>query len=318
MPGWINIVDGIVQAVGVQVDAADRLGLEIADKIFVQEPARLGVVVAAVQVVEPDGRIVIVPAVTEGVILHDPAFRLLQQIAPGVVHILADQRAAGITDTHHVALQVLAEVPIGALIIHPRNAAFIVEIPLDLTIGLFIDDPLAVHAVRRRSAGRTLSHADAVRIVSERPRHVGRSQRGIRLQQPPARPRQRLPAVRRRIAVFIVHAALAVVARHPPVLIAVRHRLVGRFAVKAQTMIIVFLAASEVPRFIILIRYRFMPLNIFPGETVHSIILIGAQMRAGAVNDILDETVSVTSIAVPTVVFVGNTALQRARIPTVA
>ena len=94
MPAGVDVVDGIVQAVGIQIDAADRLGLEIADKIFVQESARLGVIVSAVQVVEPNGRIVIVPTVTEGVILHDPACGLLQQIPPRIVFVLADQRAA--------------------------------------------------------------------------------------------------------------------------------------------------------------------------------------------------------------------------------
>ena len=67
MSAGVDVVDGIVQAIGVQIDAADRLGLKIADKIFVQESARLGVVVTAVQVVKPDGRVVIVPTVTEGV-----------------------------------------------------------------------------------------------------------------------------------------------------------------------------------------------------------------------------------------------------------
>ena len=81
MSAGVDVVDGIVQAIGIQIDAADRLGFEIADKIFVQEPARLGVVVAAVQIVEPDGRIIIVSAVTEGVGKKHIAFRLLQQIA---------------------------------------------------------------------------------------------------------------------------------------------------------------------------------------------------------------------------------------------
>ena len=67
MSAGVDVVDGIVQAVGIQVDTADRLGLEIADKIFVQESARLGVIVTTVQVVEPDGRIIVVSAVTEGV-----------------------------------------------------------------------------------------------------------------------------------------------------------------------------------------------------------------------------------------------------------
>ena len=94
MPAGVDVVDGIVQAIGIQIDAADRFGFKIADKIFVQESARLGIVVTAVQVVKPDGSIVVIPTITEGVILHDPAFRLLQEIPPGVVHILADQRAA--------------------------------------------------------------------------------------------------------------------------------------------------------------------------------------------------------------------------------
>ena len=67
MPAGVGVVDGIVQAIGVQVDAADRLGLEITDKILIQESARLWIVVTAVQILEPDGRIVIIPAVTEGV-----------------------------------------------------------------------------------------------------------------------------------------------------------------------------------------------------------------------------------------------------------
>ena len=67
MPAGVDVVDGIVQAVGVQVDAADRFGFKIADKIFIQESARLGVVVTAVQVVKPDGRIIVAPTLTEGV-----------------------------------------------------------------------------------------------------------------------------------------------------------------------------------------------------------------------------------------------------------
>ena len=67
MPAGVDVVDGIVQTIGVQVDAADRLGFEIADKIFIQESARLGIVVTAVQVVKPDGSIVVISAVTEGV-----------------------------------------------------------------------------------------------------------------------------------------------------------------------------------------------------------------------------------------------------------
>ena len=81
MSAGVDVVDGIVQAVGVRIDTADRLGFKVADKIFVQESARLRVVVTAVQIVKPDGRIIVVPTVTEGVGKKHIAFRLLQQIA---------------------------------------------------------------------------------------------------------------------------------------------------------------------------------------------------------------------------------------------
>ena len=93
MPAGVDVVDGIVQTVGVQVDAADRLWFKIADKIFIYESARLGVVVAAVQVVKPDGSIVVIPAVAEGIGDQNAVRRLLQEIPPGVVHILTDERA---------------------------------------------------------------------------------------------------------------------------------------------------------------------------------------------------------------------------------
>lgn len=43
----VDVIDGGVAAICVQVDAADRLGLEITDKIFVQESSDFGVVVTA-------------------------------------------------------------------------------------------------------------------------------------------------------------------------------------------------------------------------------------------------------------------------------
>ena len=94
MPARVDVVDGVVQTISVRVDAADRFGVKVAHKIFVQEAARLGIVVAAVQIVEPDGSIVVIPSVAEGIFRHDSACGLFQQVPPRVVHILADERAA--------------------------------------------------------------------------------------------------------------------------------------------------------------------------------------------------------------------------------
>ena len=93
MPAGVDMVDGVVQAISVRVDAADRLGVKVAHKILVQEAARLGIVVAAVQVVKPDGSIIIIPAVAEGAPKKHIAFRLIQQIPPRVILILSDECA---------------------------------------------------------------------------------------------------------------------------------------------------------------------------------------------------------------------------------
>ena len=89
----VDVIDGVVQAIGIQVDAADRFGVKAAHKIFVQEAARLGIVVAAVQVVKPDGSIVIIPAVAEGAPKKHIAFRIIQQIPPRVATLLTNERA---------------------------------------------------------------------------------------------------------------------------------------------------------------------------------------------------------------------------------
>ena len=93
MPAGVDVIDGIIQAISIQVDAADRFGVKVAYKIFVQEAARLGIVVAAVQVVKPDGSIVIISAVAEGAPKKHIAFRLFQQISPRVATLLTNERA---------------------------------------------------------------------------------------------------------------------------------------------------------------------------------------------------------------------------------
>ena len=313
----VDVIDGVVQAIGIQVDAADRFGVKAAHKIFVQEAARLGIVVAAVQVVKPDGSIVIIPAVAEGAPKKHIAFRIIQQIPPRVATLLTNERADCIINTRHVALQVLAEDILLSVVLKPRNAALVVEIPLDLPVRFFVDDALAVHTVCRRNAGSTLPHTDAVRVVGKRPRHTGRRQRRARFQQPPARPRQRLPAVRRRVPVRIVHAALAVIARHAPVLIAIRHRLVGRYAAQRGNAVVVLFFRRNIPGCIIGICHRLVIIHIFPRQAIHAVIGISPKVGAGAMDNVFDEAIPVVVIAVPTVILIGDSVFQRARIAAV-
>ena len=96
MSAGVDVVDGIVQAVGVQVDAADRLGFKVADKIFVQESARLGVIITAVQIVEARLFVVVVPAITERVDRQNIRATLREDVTPCVVLVFADKATAAV------------------------------------------------------------------------------------------------------------------------------------------------------------------------------------------------------------------------------
>ena len=93
MPCRVKKHDGIIPAICIQVKAVACFRFEIVQAIRRDKSARFGIVVAAVQVVKPDGSIVIIPAVAEGVSKKHLAFRLIQQIPPRVATLLTNERA---------------------------------------------------------------------------------------------------------------------------------------------------------------------------------------------------------------------------------
>ena len=108
MPCRIHKHDGIIPTIGIQVQSVVCSWFKIVYTIRRDESARFGVVVAAVQVVEPRLRVVIVPTVAERVDLQNFRADLRKQVAPGVVFVLPEQIPAGIVNPDDIALQVLA------------------------------------------------------------------------------------------------------------------------------------------------------------------------------------------------------------------
>ena len=108
MPCRIHKHDGIIPTIGIQVQSVVCSWFKIVYTIRRDESARFGVVVAAVQVVEPRLRVVIVPTVAERVDLQNFRADLRKQVAPGVVFVLPEKIPAGIVNPDDIALQVLA------------------------------------------------------------------------------------------------------------------------------------------------------------------------------------------------------------------
>ena len=160
--------DGVVIAVGVQVQPVG-LRQRIAEHVHVvrrDESARFGVVVTAVQVVQPGLRIVIVPAVAERVDLLKFGTFLRKKVAPGVVLIHAAPVPAAVVDLNDIALQVLAVVVLLPVVLKPCNARIIVVIVDDRAAALLRKDLIALDEVLRRP----LLDSDARVVVGERRR----------------------------------------------------------------------------------------------------------------------------------------------------
>ena len=70
IPLRVDVHDGVVVAVGVQVQPADRFGVEVRDVVRAQKPARFRVVIAVDEVVQFGLRIEVIPTVAERVELE--------------------------------------------------------------------------------------------------------------------------------------------------------------------------------------------------------------------------------------------------------
>ena len=160
--------DGIVIAVGVQVQPVG-LRQRIAEHVHVvgrDKSARFGIVVTAVQVVQPGLRIVVVPAIAERVDIQKSGADLRKDIPPGVVLVFPAQIPAPVVDLNDIALQVLAVVVLLSVVLKPRYARIIVVVMDDRAAALLCKDLTALDEVLRRP----LLDSDPRIVVGERRR----------------------------------------------------------------------------------------------------------------------------------------------------
>ena len=108
MPCRIHKHDGVIPAISVQIKTITGFGLKVFEAIRRDKSARFGIVVAAVQVVEPRLFVVVIPAIAERIDREQLRTTLPNDLAPGIVLIRSARAAAFVEDRYDIPLQVLA------------------------------------------------------------------------------------------------------------------------------------------------------------------------------------------------------------------
>ena len=98
-------------------------------RIRIDKSAPRRVIIPALQIVQPRFRVVDVSAVAQGVLFAEGGCQRAgggQRVAPCVVGVGHDARAAGGDETGHVALRVLDVEILRAVVVHGRRADFVI------------------------------------------------------------------------------------------------------------------------------------------------------------------------------------------------
>ena len=156
--------DRICKGIHIEIQAVNRTCIQVLKPIRRDKSARFGVVVAAVQVVEPRLRVVIVPTVAERVDREKFRSALRKDLAPRVVLVFPEQIPAMIADRYDVPLQVLAVIVLLSVVLKSRHARVIVIVMDDRAPALFRKDLIAFDEVLRRA----LRLSDALIVIRER------------------------------------------------------------------------------------------------------------------------------------------------------
>ena len=181
--------------------------------IRIQEPADLGVVVTALQVVEPRLGVVDITTVTEGVQGTESAcqgFGNSEAFAPTVVRIFYDSAAIAVNQLDNIPLSGADVVVICAVVVHGDHVPVCIIAEQQLVIsGDLRDEHRAVVAVAGGRSIDGLLCADAVLVIG-----IGNGICAVcRAHQPAALPRHRITAISGRIAGSVIADVLAVVTR---------------------------------------------------------------------------------------------------------
>ena len=113
MPTGIDVVDGIIIAVTIQVQTIDGFGGQVGSVIGGDKSAPFGGVIPGVQVIQAGIVIVVIATITNGVGFCQSivgSFRGNRTITPGVVQILSYESAAGIINADDISQQVPLEI----------------------------------------------------------------------------------------------------------------------------------------------------------------------------------------------------------------
>ena len=133
----------------------------------------VGFIVPALQIIQPSLRIVDIPAVAQGVLFAEGARHRAgggQQIAPCVVGVGHDARAAGADETGHIALCVPDVEILRAVVVHGQRTGRVVGEAQLIAAPRQFHQLVAQIVIVVRSTIHDLRDALAVGIVGIRPR----------------------------------------------------------------------------------------------------------------------------------------------------
>ena len=138
-------------------------------RIYIDKPTPPRVIVPALQIIQPSFRVVNVSAVAQGVLCAEGGGQRAgggQRVAPCVVGVGHDARAAGADKTGHVALRVLDIEILCAVAVHGQRAGRVVGKVQLIAVPCQLDQLVAQIVVVVRSAIHDLRDALAVGIVA--------------------------------------------------------------------------------------------------------------------------------------------------------
>ena len=223
----IKIHYWIVAAIRIQIVSRERTVItQIIDCIRIQEPSPLGIIIPALQIIQPRFGIVVVPAVTEGVIdgIHIDAIAIVPcgcRIAPSIVIVGQNFRAVCIIKSNNIPLEIFLKVEggkavgggTGVPILHSDGrTTFVIQVDQQITVPCLADDLGSVQGVDMLNAIHRLARADAVGVVEEFDHRVG----FLHLLELPSVPGEVIPVIGGGIADLVVRNRQAVVREEPP------------------------------------------------------------------------------------------------------
>lgn len=146
----IRIHNRIVIAIRKEVETANSFGIEIFDRVCVNESANFGIVVTGLEIIQTGFGIVIVASVAEGVYVGNGVCAVIAYkycaFTPSIICIRSNKRAGSVVYRNYVALNVLAVVIIYTTISKADNAGKTVVIG-DISCAAFLQDTGAVKGI---------------------------------------------------------------------------------------------------------------------------------------------------------------------------